>query len=302
MHQLYDPPPVSEIDNIIGVQFRVLDQGFVRVIDYMGDDAAIMQAARVSYGRITKGEIKDARLIRYLMRNRHTSPFEMCEIKLHVKVPMDCWRQWVRHRTASINEHSTRYAIANEAAARTAPDAWRRQSPLRKQGSVGLLDSETGMQLTLEEEQLLIHCREVYAKRISAGVAREQARKDLPLSTYTEAFWKTDLHNLLHFLELRMHPSAQLEIRSYARTIGYEIVRRWCPVTWKAFLDYRIDSITLSRPEISIIAALTKGRKLEAIRLASDFGWLTEANSERLEAERKLECLGLEIPWGASCE
>ena len=195
---------VAALDAILGERFRVLDDGFVRLIDYMGDDAAIVQAARVSYGKGTKRVHEDRALIRYLMRHSHTTPFEMCEIKLHVRVPMDVWRQWIRHRTANVNEYSTRYSEAIDAAQATLPDAWRLQSAGNRQGSGGALAPDVGARLSEEEAALQRRARDVYEARIAAGVAREQARKDLPLSTYTEAYWKIDLHNLLHFLDLRM--------------------------------------------------------------------------------------------------
>src|SRR5688572_11528134 len=178
---------VPELDAILGQRLNVLDDGFVRVIDYMGSDAAIVQAARVSYGAGTKRVHEDRGLIRYLMRHRHTTPFEMCEIKLHVRVPMDCWRQWIRHRMASINEYSTRYSVAIDAAQRTPPGEWRLQSASSKQGSEGAIPVSSGEQLS--EREALLHglSRQIYQERLDQGVAREQARKDLPLSTYTEA-------------------------------------------------------------------------------------------------------------------
>ena len=195
----------------------MLDQGFVCLVDAMGDDQAVVQAARVCYGEGTKGFREDRGLIRYLMRKRHTSPFEMCEVKFLLRVPVDLWRQGVRHRTASQNEYSTRYSVAIDAAARTAPDAWRAQSAKNKQGSGGPIPREVGEGLTAAEADLLDRSREVYEARLASGVAREQARKDLPLSTYTELYWKIDLHNLLHFLGLRMDGHAQAEIRGWRR-------------------------------------------------------------------------------------
>lgn len=244
------------LDAIIGKPFKVLDDGFVRVVDYLGTDESIVQAARVSYGAGTKKSREDRGLIRYLMRHAHTTPFEMCEIKLHVRVPMDCWRQWIRHRTANVNEYSTRYSIAIDASQTTPPDRWRKQSADNKQGSEGWIDLETGRQLTEAERELQDMSRRVYAERLDLGVAREQARKDLPLSTYTEAYWKVDLHNLLHFLWLRMDPHAQAEIRDYANVIGREIVARWVPIAWEAFSDYRLSSIALSRLEIELTRLL----------------------------------------------
>ena len=294
---------VPALDEILGKPFKVLDDGFVRVIDYMGTDESVVQAARVSYGRGTKKINEDRGLIRYLLRHRHTTPFEMCEIKLHVRVPMDCWRQWIRHRTANVNEYSTRYSIAIEATQRTSAGAWRKQAPGNKQGSEGYIDESIGRALSLKEEELQNTSRAVYQGRLDAGVSREQARKDLPLSTFTEAYWKIDLHNLLRFLSLRMDERAQQEIRDYAQTIGREIVSRWCPIVWEAFLDYQMETLTLSRLEIEIIGALGRGDLEKARSLAEEFGWLRsddkglKTNRERVELEEKLERLNLPIPW-----
>ena len=244
---------VPELDAVLGHPFKVFDDGFVRVVDYMGNDQSIVQAARVSYGIGTKKVSEDRGLIRYLMRHRHTTPFEMAEIKFHVRVPMDTWRQWIRHRTANVNEYSTRYSIAIDNAQKTPKNKWRTQSQLNKQGSDEFFTKEEGAEFSRQEEELQKHARQVYEQRIEKGMSREQARKDLPLSTYTEAYWKTDLHNLLHFLSLRMDQRAQWEIRQYANAIGNEIVSKWVPMTWEAFLDYRINSITLSGPETEMI-------------------------------------------------
>ena len=497
---------VPELDRILGHRWPVLDDGFVRVVDYLGSDEAIVQAARVSYGAGTKAVHEDAGLIRYLMRHRHTTPFEMCEIKLHVRVPMDTWRQWIRHRTAclaagtsivfdlpggagwrgrracrvaiedlytqcqrtahphraderhtphggadgarsmhlrqmnedtgtiqhtrvvnvykngvkpvfrvrlddgkwiectadhrfkfadgwktltaatglrlsggraawtpgdylvhvngrealreavhrdratlharsrvvvaklvriarfeyageketydlevagpyhnfvandivthnSVNEYSTRYSIAIDAAATTAPGEWRRQSSRNKQGSAGFLPEDTGQQFTRREADLQRLAREVYEERLAAGVAREQARKDLPLSTYTEAYWKTDLHNLLQFLALRADAHAQEEIRAYALVIGHEIVRRWCPIAWQAFQDYRMNSLVLTALEIEVVRRLVSGDRDGALSLATRYGWLSmkdgklRRNRERGEASQKLRTLGIDPPW-----
>ena len=297
-------PAVAALDAILGEPIRVLDDGFVRVVDYMGDDAAIVQAARVSYGKGTRRVHEDRALIRYLMRHDHTTPFEMCEIKLHVRVPMDSWRQWIRHRTASVNEYSTRYSEAIDAAQRTAPGAWRTQSSGNRQGSGEVLPEDVGARLSSEEAELQDRARAMYEGRIASGVAREQARKDLPLSTFTEAYWKIDLHNLLHFLDLRMDAHAQLEIREYATTIGEQIVAKWVPVAWQAFLDYRRHATRFSRAEAAIVSALASGRVDDAIRLAADEGWLQQAgdgqlkpNRERDELDSKLSALGLRVPW-----
>lgn len=243
---------------------RVLDDGHVRLVDTMGDDAAIVQAARVSYGAGTKTPSDDRTLIRYLMRHRHTTPFEMCELKLHVRVPMDCWRQWIRHRTASVNEYSTRYSEAIDSMQKTTPEQWRAQSSTNKQGSEDGADliARHGASLTLAERELQEHASRVYEERLAWGVAREQARKDLPLSNYTEAYWKCDLHNLFHFLALRLDAHAQLEIRSYAQAIA-QIVKAWVPLAWEAFEDYRLGAVTLSRLDIEAWRALMERRDFD---------------------------------------
>lgn len=296
-------PSVPELDAILGDPFKVLDDGFVRVVDYMGSDSSIVQAARVSYGKGTKQLRQDRGLIRYLLRHHHTTPFEMCEIKLHVRVPMDTWRQWIRHRTANVNEYSTRYSIAIDAAQRTAPEEWRLQASSNRQGSEGFVDAALGARFTEQETQLHDLAHSIYSERIGAGVAREQARKDLPLATYTEAYWKIDLHNLLHFLFLRMDAHAQYEIRAYAEVIGNEIVRRWCPETWDAFLDYRANGMEMTRIDIEILGAIAAGDDARAINLARSYELLPEEgetmkrNMEREELEEKLLRFGFRIPW-----
>ena len=305
-------PRAPRLDAILGRRWPVLDDGCVRVVDYMGSDAAIVQAARVSYGAGTRQVSDDRTLIRYLMRHRHTTPFEMCEIKLHVRAPMDCWRQWIRHRTANVNEYSTRYSEAIDAASRTRPGQWRRQSDANRQGSAGSIEPEVGARLSAAEQEFQQRARELYRERLNAGVAREQARKELPLSTYTEAYWKIDLHNLLHFLSLRADSHAQAEIRSYAEVIGEQIVSRWVPVTWEAYLDYRAGALLLTRIERELVACLNQGRRRDALRLAEQAGWLRpraaaqsgaarrsglRRNRERGEAEEKLARLGLTAPW-----
>ncbi len=300
---------VPELDALLGQPLKVLDDGFVRVVDYMGSDASIVQAARVSYGTGTKRVREDRALIRYLLRHSHTTPFEMCDIKFHVRVPMDIWRQWIRHRTASVNEYSTRYSVAIDSAAQIEPDAWRMQSSGNRQGSDGLLDPMSGGLLTERERELHAMSHEIYAQRLELGVAREQARKDLPLSTYTEAYWKTNLHNLLHFLQLRMDSHAQWEIREYARTIGEEVVARWCPVAWEAFTDYRLRTMSLGEVEVAIIASLVRGDRETALALAREARFVTTARdgSERVsrearELEPKLNRMGLTAPWGAEAD
>jgi thymidylate synthase (FAD) len=262
-----------------------------------------VQAARVSYGEGTKRVSDDRTLIRYLMRHRHTTPFEMAEIKLLVRVPMDCWRQWIRHRTASVNEYSTRYSIAIDSAQVTPPDQWRSQAQNNRQGSGDSLPAELGQQLSDEERRLQDECRRVYQERLDRGVAREQARKDLPLATYTEAYWKVDLHNLLNFLVLRMDAHAQQEIRDYATAIGERIVAPLFPLVWEAFVDYRRQSLELTRLDIGVIERLLAAARTErtpppfdhaAFLAAQDDSWRAITRSrERDECETKLRRLGL---------
>jgi len=294
---------VPELEEILGQAFPVLDDGFVRLIDYMGNDDSIVQAARVSYGKGTKSVSDDRGLIRYLMRHRHTTPFEMCEVKLHVRVPMDIWRQWIRHRTANVNEYSTRYSIAIDTARTTAPSEWRLQSEINRQGSEGGVDIDAGKRLTQRETETQGFLKEIYEERIELGVAREQARKDLPLSTYTEAYWKIDLHNLLHFLNLRMDHKAQLEIRKYAETIGEEIVQKWVPMAWKSFMDYRHGSVSLSSDEVKVLSLMNSGQmdKADALLLEAGFtvpeGDSVKPTLEGRELAGKMERMGITVPW-----
>jgi len=237
-------------------KFPVLDKGYVCLVDVMGDDSSVVQAARVSYGEGTKKVSDDRGLIRYLMRHRHSTPLEMAEIKLLVFVPMDCWRQWIRHRTANVNEYSTRYSVAIDDKQKTETTNWRQQSQNNKQGSGDMLPTDVGVTLTSSEQALHEHAEQVYDFRLKAGVAREQARKDLPLSTYTQAYWKIDLHNMLHFLGLRMDSHAQWEIRQYAKTIGEQIIKPLFPAVWEAFEDYRLGAMFLTRLDIEWIGRL----------------------------------------------
>lgn len=296
----------AQVESLRWKKFSVLDDGFVCLVDVMGDDSSIVQAARVSYGEGTKKVSDDRTLIRYLLRHRHTTPFEMVEIKFLVRVPMDCWRQWVRHRTANINEYSTRYSLAIDAAQTTDPGEWRTQAESNRQGSGDSLPAELGQRLTQEETELQARIRDVYQGRIASGVAREQARKDLPLATYTEAYWKIDLHNLLHFLALRMDSHAQLEIRQYATTLGEQIVAPLFPIVWEAFLDYRMQSTFLTRLDSGVIQRLMASAAAAgtappfsdaAFMAAQDPTWITLNRSrERDECRSKLERLGLLAP------
>jgi thymidylate synthase (FAD) len=287
------------LDNLRWKKFPVLDDGFVTVVDVMGNDASVVQAARVSYGEGTRKVSDDRQLIRYLLRHAHTTPFEMAEVKFLVRVPMDCWRQWVRHRTANINEYSTRYSLAIDSMQSTGNDGWRSQASTNRQGSDGFLTNNDGHPLTQSEQELQSLARRVYEERLQAGIAREQARKDLPLSTYTEAYWKIDLHNLLHFLALRMDSHAQLEIRRYAETIGNEIIAKLFPLCWEAFLDYRVDAMRLTRLDRGVIQRLASGATAlpasrEEFQAAQDTSWVSlERCRERDECFAKLASLGL---------
>jgi thymidylate synthase (FAD) len=292
----------AQLDSLRWKKFPVLDDGFVCLVDVMGNDEAVVQAARVSYGEGTRKVSDDRGLIRYLMRHRHTTPFEMAEIKLLIRSPMDCWRQWIRHRTANVNEYSTRYSLAIDATQTTRPDEWRTQAASNRQGSGAPLEATTGERLTASEAEFQAAARKLYEERIALGVAREQARKDLPLSTYTEAYWKIDLHNLLHFLALRMDAHAQFEIRSYATTIGEQIVQPLFPLVWEAFVDFRLEATYLTRLDRGVIQRLVarlaqqgRGQANEEDFLAvQDPIWRELARSrERDECRAKLVDLGL---------
>ena len=299
------PTNAEQVEQLRWKKIPVLDDGFVCLVDVMGDDQAVVQAARVSYGEGTKKVSDDRGLIRYLMRHRHSTPFEMVEIKFLCRVPMDSWRQWIRHRTANVNEYSTRYSLAIDAAQRTPPDQWRSQAESNRQGSGDLLPVEIGRELSASEAELLDRARGLYEERIAKGVAREQARKDLPLSTYTEAYWKVDLHNLLHFLSLRMDTHAQWEIREYATAMGEQIIRPLFPLVWEAFIDYRRESMFLTRLDVELIARLTARLAAAGRAVADDEDFLAvqdttwaymKRNRERDECRGKLVTLGLLTP------
>ena len=277
-----------ELDQMLGTEIKVLDKGFIKVIEYMGNDSLIVDSARLTSGSV--GKVSDRNLIRYLMRHRHTTPFEMCEILLHVKVPMDCWRQWIRHRTASVNEYSTRYSEAINDDQDTPAYEWRLQAKSNRQGSDGYIDNEKGEYLTKREGLLHAHSYEIYTERLRMGVAREQARKDLPLSTYTEAFWKMDLHNLFHFLGLRLDTHAQLEIRQYAQAIG-RIVNLWVPHSAEAFADYVLNCIHLTYNEQQIVSLLSNN-DAENFARATILMHQIQNKREQAECIAKLKSLG----------
>ncbi|MCB9760459.1 MAG: FAD-dependent thymidylate synthase [Alphaproteobacteria bacterium] len=236
-----------------------LDHGFVRVIDYMGDDGAVVQAARVSYGKGTKTTRDDRGLIRYLMRHRHTTPFEMCELKLHVKLPIFVARQWIRHRTANVNEYSARYSVLDREFYMPRPEDLAVQSRNNKQGRGQTLDADQAAQVLSLLRADAMQTYDTYSALMDRfDLARELARMDLTLNFYTQWYWKIDLHNLLHFLSLRMHPHAQHEIRVYGDAIG-EVVRDWVPATWEAFEDYRLGGAFLSRQALTCLRRMLDG-------------------------------------------
>ncbi len=265
---------VPAIEEILYQPFDVLDNGFIRVIDYMGDDAAIVQAARVSYGRGTKQTRDDQGLINYLMRNAHTSPFEMCAIKLHVKLPIFVARQWIRHRMANVNEYSARYSVLDNEFYTPPIEQLSAQSSVNKQGRESSLGTNRAEQildlLKSDASQSFDHYfqmlnRNQEGKEIipgETGLARELARIGLPLSTYTQWYWKIDLHNLLHFVNLRADSHAQWEIQEYAR-IMLNILQLWVPLVTKAFINYRTGGAHLSEEGLSVVRMLLAGEQID---------------------------------------
>jgi thymidylate synthase (FAD) len=240
----------------------VLDHGFVRVIDYMGDDAAIVQAARVSYGAGTKHVQNDEGLIRYLMRHWHSTPFEMCEVKLHVKLPVFVARQWIRHRTANVNEYSARYSILDREFYIPAPEQLAAQSTVNNQGRGEVLQGAEAARvlemLKSDANTAYDHYEAMLSQDGQQGLARELARMNLPANIYTQWYWKVDLHNLFHFLRLRADPHAQYEIRVYAEAIA-ACVRDWVPLAYAAFEDYRMGGVTLSAKAIAVVKRMLTG-------------------------------------------
>ena len=284
---------VPALEAMLYRPLHVLDHGFVRVVDYMGDDNAVVQAARVSYGRGTKRVSEDAGLIRYLMRHRHSTPFEMCEIKYHVKLPIFVARQWIRHRMANINEYSARYSILDREFYLPAPDQLAAQSAVNRQGRGAVLEGDQAAHVldllredaTRNYDHYLEMLNEDAEGRVIAegrtGLARELARMNLTLNAYTQWYWKTNLHNLFHFIRLRADPHAQYEIRVYADVLA-AIVRDWVPFAWAAFEDFRMGGVSLS----------AKGVEVLRRRLAGEV--VTEATSVMSKGECR-EFVGV---WG----
>ena len=261
---------VPELEEIIYKPIPVLDHGFVRVIDYMGDDSAIVQSARVSYGKGTKKISNDHGLIKYLMRHRHSTPFEMCEIKFHIKLPIFVARQWIRHRTANVNEYSARYSILDKEFYIPSIENLAAQSTMNNQGRGEVLSSDEASNvisiLKTDAEQTYANYETLLNEsseggildESKSGIARELARMNLTLNTYTQWYWKIDLNNLLHFLALRADDHAQYEIRIYADAM-LDIVNKWVPITYSAFDDYRVGGTELSAKEVNFLKKLIKG-------------------------------------------
>jgi len=263
-----------ELEKILYEVMPVLDHGFVRVVDYMGDDSSVVQAARVSYGKGTKKVSTDSGLIKYLMRHRHSTPFEMCEIKYHVKLPIFVARQWIRHRTANVNEYSARYSILDREFYLPSKENLAAQSATNRQGRGELINGEQADNilgiLKKDAEQTYSNYEQLLNERFDGskinennkGLARELARMNLTLNTYTQWYWKTDLLNLLNFLSLRADVHAQYEIRAYADVMT-NTLKKWTPITFEAFMDYRIGGMELSAKSKLVIGKMIKGQKCD---------------------------------------
>jgi len=267
-------PSVPALEEILFQALPVLDHGFVRVVDYMGDDAAVVQAARVRYGRGTKKVSEDRGLVNYLMRHRHTTPFEMCEIKYHVKLPIFVARQWIRHRTANVNEYSARYSILDNEYYLPKPEHLAAQSKANRQGRDQVLSGKEAERVfdLLKKDSELVY--EHYMEMLNegetgepldperSGLARELARMNLSLAFYTQWYWKTNLHNLMHFLSLRADAHAQYEIRVYA-DVMLDTLKRWCPISYDAFMEYRLGGAHLSKTGLAAIKRMIAGEKVD---------------------------------------
>jgi thymidylate synthase (FAD) len=267
-------PTVAALEEILFEALPVLDHGFVRVVDYMGDDGAVVQAARVSYGRGTKRVSEDRGLINYLMRHRHTTPFEMCEIKFHVKLPIFVARQWIRHRTANVNEYSARYSILDNEFYLPAPAQLAAQSSVNRQGRGDLLEGEEAAKVLALLKRDAEQAYADYAWMLNetpdgavadenrSGLARELARMNLSLNFYTQWYWKIDLYNFMHFLSLRAEAHAQYEIRVYADAM-MDVLKRWVPMTHDAFVDYRMGGYALSAKALAAVKRMLAGEKVD---------------------------------------
>lgn len=273
LEQRYDTKRITvpALENILYTPIKVLDHGFIRVVDYMGDDSSVVQAARVSYGRGTKKSLQDKGLINYLMRHRHTTPFEMCDIKFHIKLPIFIARQWIRHRTASVNEYSARYSILSNEFYVPEKVNLTPQSKINKQGrSAEQLPDNVADRVLAILKSDAENCYNHYVEMMNedehgniindenVGLTRELARMNLTLNHYTEWYWKINLHNLLHFLALRADSHAQYEIRVYAQAM-LKIVEAWVPYTFEAFKEHRIDGASISGKAIEVIKKMING-------------------------------------------
>jgi len=264
---------VPALEEILYEPLPVLDHGFVRVVDYMGDDAAVVQAARVSYGKGTKKISTDAGLIKYLLRHWHSTPFEMCEIKYHIKLPIFIARQWIRHRTANVNEYSARYSVMDREFYIPAAEHLAAQSESNRQGRGETLSGDRAKEVLKILTDDAQHCYDNYENMLNVredgtiidegkdGLARELARMNLTLNTYTQWYWKTDLHNLMHFLRLRADSHAQYEIRAYA-DVMIETLKRWVPLTYDAFLDYRQGAAHISAKGLAAVKRMIAGEQV----------------------------------------
>jgi thymidylate synthase (FAD) len=267
-------PVAPGLEALLYQAIPILDHGFIRVIDYMGDDAAVVQAARVSYGRGTRAVTEDRGLIRYLMRHWHSTPFEMCEIKYHVKLPIFVARQWIRHRTANVNEYSARYSILDNEYYSPKPEHLAAQSKANRQGRDQVLSGKEAERVfdLLKKDSELVY--EHYMEMLNegetgepldperSGLARELARMNLSLAFYTQWYWKTNLHNLMHFLSLRADAHAQYEIRVYA-DVMLDTLKRWCPISYDAFMEYRLGGAHLSKTGLAAIKRMIAGEKVD---------------------------------------
>ena len=261
-----------DLEKVLYEAIPILDHGFIRVVDYMGNDSSIVQAARVSYGKGTKKVNTDAGLIKYLMRHWHSTPFEMCEIKYHVKLPIFIARQWIRHRTANVNEYSARYSILDKEFYLPSPENLAAQSQSNRQGRGDVLEGEDAKKvldiIKSDSERTYSNYEEMLNERYDgskieenkSGLARELARMNLTLNTYTQWYWKTDLLNLMNFLRLRADSHAQYEIRAYA-DVMLDTLKRWVPTTYEAFMDYRVGGTEISSKGKSVIQKLIKGEE-----------------------------------------
>ena len=265
-------PVALALEKVLYQPFKVLDKGFIRIVDYMGNDSSIVQAARVSYGKGTKKKSLDEGLIRYLLRHKHTTPFEMCEIKLHVKLPIFIARQWIRHRTANVNEYSARYSILEDEFYIPKIANLAEQSSSNKQGRGKKINEDLAAKIIKILKDDSTRCYNNYLWMLNENntqgydetrdsLSRELARINLTLNTYTEWYWKIDLHNFMHFLSLRADHHSQFEIRAYADVL-IKILKKWVPLTYKAFCSYMLNSAELSQEALQVIKELIKGRKV----------------------------------------